>query len=243
MTMFVYSGSSSGQAPGARKRLALTAAFVLACSLLTGCAAPDHVDHAKTRSDQFRTSRGVIVDVPSVEGAPRYNRNAADLAKQIKQLDGTLESWRLSLASADPAVGAEVARVVMEARDAAIEDLALAYRIAGQTSGLLDSRIIAGAREGIRDLQSAMTAPATSYKLNVRTSISANVDASIDFVSAAEAAQAAHPAWQPYSGQPLRIGRYVFRVVPLERSQPAFKSPPILIMRDPFALELRRAEL
>lgn len=227
----VHRSNSSGKCLGG-------AALILTWALVAGCVEDPRTQQKTVPPDGFQTARGTALELPA-EGDPRYNRETADLARQIKEIDAALEDWRRSSGKADPQVAQEAIRVMTEARDAAVEDLALAYRISKITSGLLDDRLVSGARDSLNFLLTSAKAPAGSLKLEVRTVITSAGSVWIQWVPAADFGMSASPNWQPYTeGQLLHAGVYTFRVQPSDRSRQAFIKKNLTVLTDPFSCEL-----
>jgi hypothetical protein len=99
-----------------------------------------------------------------------------------------------------------------ESRNEAVEQLDLTYRVAHETSGPLDSKLLDGAKKDVEFLREIMRAPPPP-SLNVHTAISASLpNAILHYCLRADYLRNVCD-WRSYnSGALMPIGLYMFRV-------------------------------
>ena len=231
MTIHVCSASSIKPTKSARNAYICFALFSVVWTLLAGCATKEPL------RERFQAESGAVVELPG-EGSPDFDRNAGEVTSQIRQLDTAIKDWQRKSTHMDPALASEILRILRESRDAAVQDIALAYRIPQQTSGPIDNGLIALARNSVAHLLETTKSPTTGFKFEVSTVITSKNSAAIHYVPLGEFERSSSPDWQSYTkGQLLRIGRYMFRVQPADRSRRAFTQK-LEILREPSEHEL-----
>ena len=221
-----------------KKKRSTSALALLAIAVLAGCAEPagrrDH-EHAEVT---LGTKDGLVVNIP-MEG-PRYDSRAALLATDLQKLDRSMGAWKTSLRKVDPELSRELQDLAAAERDQAVRDVDLAYRIADRTSGgQLDADLLASARASVEDVKRVLKPNPESYKWTVKTNITTTIDrAHIHYVSAGEHEQHGDKSFKSYTlGQQMRIGRYVFRVQPLDAATKPFMER-LTIMVDPTVVSM-----
>jgi hypothetical protein len=155
------------------------------------------------------TSKGSTVRIPS-SGA-LSNGAAEQVALEVVAIDGQLHPGKHAKKGKSD-VSAAMLQIAMDARNDAVDSLDLAYRVAGETSGTLDSEQIDSAKQNVqiaKDILKA-TPPPTLY---VKTAISSTVaGASLHYWDAADYKKKVG-SWSSYqTGETLHIGRYLFRM-------------------------------
>jgi hypothetical protein len=202
----------------------------LYCLVLTAIVIPASTP-AQAPSDKditLTTSSGTKVLVPS-SGA-LANDSAHQVAHDVIAIDGQLKSKpRKRPGNSD--VAAAMQQMAVDARNDAVDSLDLAYRVAGETSGILDNGQIDSAKQNVQIAKIILntTPPARLY---VRTAISSTVTgASLHYWDAAEYKKKIG-SWSSYtSGEQLHIGRYLFRIDGANGGEPYEEL--VLILSDP----------
>lgn len=204
--------------------------LALYCLVLMAIVVPARTP-AQTSSDKditLTTSSGTKVVVPS-SGA-LANDSAHQVAHDVIAVDGQLKS-RPGKRPGNSDVAAAMQQMAMDARNDAVDSLDLAYRVAGETSGILDNGQIDSAKQNVQIAKLILntTPPARLY---VRTAISSTVaGASLHYWDAAEYKKKIG-SWSSYTpGEQLHIGRYLFRVDGANGGEPYEEL--VLILSDP----------
>ena len=155
------------------------------------------------------TSSGAKVVVPSTGALA--NDSAHQVAVDVLALDRRLKS-KPSKRQPNPEVAAAMRQMAEDARNDAVDSLDLAYRVAGETSGILDNGQINSAQQNVRIAKTILNTPPPD-RLYVRTAISSTVTgAALHYWDAAEYKKKIG-SWSSYTpGEQLHIGRYLFRV-------------------------------
>ncbi len=171
------------------------------------------------------TSSGHPVLIPS-SGA-LANDTAQGIALDVVDLDRRLKPGRKSKTD----VAAAMQQIAMDARNDAVDSLDLAYRVASETSGPLDSGQIDSAQQNVQIAKDILKA-APPPRLYVRTAISSAVTgAALHYWDAADYKKKAG-SWSSYTtGETLHIGRYLFRLDSATRAAPYQEL--VLILSDP----------
>lgn len=174
------------------------------------------------------TSKGSAVHIPTT--GTLANDAAEQVAVDVVAIDGQLKPGKIGKkGKAD--VAAAMRQMAMDARNDAVDSLDLTYRIAGQTSGPLDSQQIDAAKENVQIVKDILkaTPPPTLY---VRTTISSTVSgASLHYWDAADYKKKIG-TWSSYTpGETLHIGRYLFRLDSAAGGEPYQEL--VLILSDP----------
>src|ERR1700680_2268897 len=105
---------------------------------------------------------------------PLSNDSAQGVAKDIQSFDKQVKSKKYLAHVKNPEVAEAMAEIAAQSRNDALEQLDLAYRIAGKTSGELDNRLIDGAKHDINAATQVLSSPPPP-SVNVRTQISTTV--------------------------------------------------------------------
>jgi hypothetical protein len=199
---------------------ALTATVIL---LPASAQAPSNKDITLT------TSRGTAVRVPS-SGA-LANDAAQQVALNVIAIDGQLKLSKSRKRSGKSDVAAAMQQMATDARNDAVDSLDLAYRVAGETSGNLDSTQIDSAKQNVQIANEILKA-APPVRLYVRTAISSTVTgAALHYWDAADYKKKVG-SWSSYTpGDQLHIGRYRFRVDAVNGGEPYQEL--VLILSDP----------
>ena len=160
---------------------------------------------------------------------PRFNESAHEAAREVETFDREIKNSRKQPGSRD--VVEAMRQIAIDARNDAVDSLDLAYRVAEQTSGILDSEQLDSARHNIqfaKDILKASPPP----KLYVRTKISSTAKgATIHCWDAADYKKKVG-TWSSYTaGESLHIGRYLFRVQPGDGNEPFQEL--VLVLSDP----------
>jgi hypothetical protein len=156
----------------------------------------------------LKKADGAKVLIPA--SGPRYNESAHEVAVDVESLDREVKNSRKPPGNRE--VVAAMRQIALDARNDAVDSLDLAYRVAEQTSGVLDSGQLDSAKRNVqfaKDILKASPPP----KLFVRTKISSTVSgATIHYWNAADYTKKLG-TWSSYTaGENLHIGRYLFRV-------------------------------
>jgi hypothetical protein len=174
------------------------------------------------------TSKGSTVRIP-LSGV-LANDSAEHVALDVIALDGQLKP-RKSGKRGKSGVSAAMRQIAIDARNDAVDSLDLAYRVAGETSGPLDSQQIDSAKQNVQIVKDVLkaTPPPTVY---VQTAISSTVSgASLHYWDVAGYKKKVG-SWSSYTpGETLHIGRYVFRVDSAAGGEPYQEL--VLILSDP----------
>ena len=197
--------------------LALTALVIPAPAL---AQAPSNPDITLT------TSSGTQVRVPS-SGA-LADDDAQHVARDVIAIDGQLKSHKRRGKSD---VATAMREMAVDARNEAVDSLDLAYRVAQETSGPLDSTQIDSAKQNAQIANEILKA-APPARLYVRTAISSTVaGAALHYWEAANYKKKVG-SWSSYTaGEQLHIGRYFFRVDAVNGGEPYLEL--VLILSDP----------
>jgi hypothetical protein len=176
----------------------------------------------------LKSSNGTKVLIPA-DGQPGFNETAHEAALDIGSLDREVKNPRKR--SGDRQVLLAMRQIAVDARDDAVDSLDLAYRVAGETSGVLDPQQLDSAKRNIQFAKELLNA-APPPKLYVRTVISSTITgATIHYWNAADYKMKVG-TWNSYTaGDNLRIGRYFFSVHPGDGKEPFQEL--VLVLSDP----------
>jgi hypothetical protein len=187
---------------------------------------------AQSNSDKditLATSSGTAVRVPSTGALA--NDAAQNVALDVVYVDRQLKSSKSGKRAGKEDVAAATQKMALDARNDAVDSLDLAYRVAEKTSGVLDSGQIDSAKQNVQIAKLILktTPPARLY---VRTAISSTVSgAALHYWDAADFKKKVG-SWSSYTpGEPLHIGRYLFRVDGVNDNEPYEEL--VLILSDP----------
>ena len=202
----------------------------ICCIMLTAIVIPGKTPaQASSGKDiTLTTSSGTKVVVPS-SGA-LANDSAQQVAQDVIAIDRRLKSKPQRPAGNSDVVAA-MQEMAADARNDAVDSLDLAYRVAGETSGILDNGQIDSAKQNTQIAKLILDA-APPARLYVRTAISSTVaGASLHYWDAAEYKKKIG-TWSSYTpGEQLHIGRYLFRVDAVNGGEPYEEL--VLILSDP----------
>jgi hypothetical protein len=203
----------------------------LCCLALTALVIPQPASaQAPSNKDiTLTTSRGTAVRVPS-SGA-LANNTAQQVALDVIAIDGQLKLSKSGKRPGKSDVPAAMLQMATDARNDAVDSLDLAYRVAGETSGTLDSTQIDSAKQNVQIANEILKA-APPVRLYVRTAISSTVTgAALHYWDAADYKKKVG-SWSSYKpGEQLHIGRYLFRVDAVNGGEPYQEL--VLILSDP----------
>lgn len=208
----------------------------VACVLLiAACAsqpkAPDGRNIVLKRAD------GHSVEVP-LSGS-LHDARAERLAREIQALDAQIATAQGKIiGTTGPPVGREAVQyamldVAIESRDDALRELELALAVARKTSaGSLDDETVARAEDSASSASAVLSAQPPGSIL-VATNISTSVPgASLHYMSKGKHQRRSNE-WSSYSdGERLHIGRYVFRVQPVDPGTVNYEET-VLVISDP----------
>lgn len=184
---------------------------------------------AQAQSDKditLTTSTGNMVRIPS-SGA-LSNSDAQDVARDIQAVDRQLKPGKKP---GKENVAAAMQQIALDARNDAVDSLDLAYRVAGETSGGLNSEQIDSAKQNIqiaKDILKATPPP----RLYVKTAISSTVSGGVLHYWDAAQYKKKVGFWSSYTaGESLHIGRYLFRLDSPSGGEPYQEL--VLVLSDP----------
>jgi hypothetical protein len=219
-----HRGPAIGTSLSVRKSTLLS----LCCFAVTAGVAPLQVpaqDHPE-KDITLTTSSGTSVRVPS-SGAIS-NDAAKQVARDVIAIDRQLKPGKKSGKSD---VSAAMQQIALDARNDAVDSLDLAYRVAGKTSGALDSEQIDSAKRNVQianDILKATPPP----RLYVRTAISSTLTGAVLHYWDAADYKKKIGSWSSYTpGEMLHIGRYLFRLDSATGGEPYQEL--VLILSDP----------
>lgn len=201
------------------------------CFALMGGVVPLKVA-AQVQSKQditLTTSSGTTVRIPS-SGA-LSNVAAEEVARDVVAIDRQLKPSKGGKRSSKSDVSAAIQQITLDARNDAVDSLDLAYRVAGKTSGVLDSQQIDSAKQNVQIVKDILKATPPP-RLYVRTAISSTVPgAALHYWDAADYKKKVG-SWSSYTpGETLHIGRYRFRLDSATGGEPYQEL--VLVLSDP----------
>ena len=161
---------------------------------------------------------------------PLNNEKVERIAREIQSLDRIIASRKADTKSESEAA---VISVAYESRNDALSELELALRIGQQTSaGQIDNGILRKAEQYYIGSKEVLRSPIPP-NIFVATHISSSVaNSTLHYISKGDY-DAKKLSWISYSdGDRLKIGRYVFRVEPLE-TKSDFYEELVLVITEP----------
>lgn len=207
----------------ARKRGLLSSCCFIVVAGIFSLKLPAQVQSEKDIT--LTTSSGTTVRVPSAGALA--NDTAQEVALGVVDLDQQLKKNRKGKSD----VSSAMKQIALDARNDAVDSLDLAYRVAGKTSGPLDSEQIDSAKQNVqiaRDILKATPPP----RLYVKTTISSTLTGAVLHYWDAADYKKKVGSWSSYTrGEMLHIGRYLFRLDSATGGEPYQEL--VLILSDP----------
>jgi hypothetical protein len=203
--------------------------IALPCAVMValGCCIAGLAQVAGGNDIGLKKSNGEKVLIPA--NGSGFNESAHEAALGVESLDREIKNPRKR--SGNREVLQAMRQIAVDSRNDAVDSLDLAYRVAQETSGGLDSAQLDSAKRNVqfaKDLLNASPPP----RLYVRTAISSTVNgATIHYWDAADYKRRVG-SWSSYTrGDNLHIGRYFFRVDTGDGSGPFQEL--VLVLSDP----------
>jgi hypothetical protein len=154
-----------------------------------------------------------------------------ELLALVNELD-RIDQRIAGLSGSQDVVSREISTIATELREDAVGDIDLLLRVAQRTSGPLDAGILRRAQQSASQADAVLTAPAPKG-LYVMTDIGVpTAGANLYYVGMARYRKDDFQ-WESYtSPSRLRIGRYMFQVVPCGPGHGNYEEP-VLVFEDP----------
>lgn len=180
------------------------------------------------KSIEISGEDGDVVTIP-IEG-PYYDPEAVNVAETLQNLSLSSEEWKVKWRTLDPETKQLVEKLVHELYCEAASILDVAFRVAKQTSGPLDSKLIKDAAEIAQTLLKIVNKKEISNKAQTFISTTIN-NCVIRYILISEF-ERGFENWSSYTnGEYIPIGRYRFEVFDANAS--LIHSEPVLIFDDP----------